>query len=98
MRASPLPANSPLQIVPIRQLIVSDDGVSAPGVLAAPDMAAERRRAAALDRTHDGAVARSCEGSPVQIPASNDYIDASAHLRELYRSTSRSKLENRNIE
>jgi hypothetical protein len=34
----------------------------------------------------------------VQIPASNDYIDASAYLRELCRSTSRSKLENRNIE
>lgn len=34
----------------------------------------------------------------LQIPANNDDIDASAHLRELCRSISRSKLENRSIE
>ena len=33
--------------------IVGDDGVSARLVLTAPDMAAERRRAAALDGRHD---------------------------------------------
>src|SRR5882762_4853429 len=33
--------------------IVGDDGVSARLVLTAPDMAAERRRAAALNRRHD---------------------------------------------
>jgi two-component sensor histidine kinase len=34
----------------------------------------------------------------LQMPASNDDIDASAYLRELCRSISRSKLANRNIE
>src|ERR1700738_5500174 len=34
----------------------------------------------------------------LQMPASNDDIDASAYLRELCRSISRSKLEHRNIE
>jgi two-component sensor histidine kinase len=34
----------------------------------------------------------------LQMPANNDCIDASAYLRELCRSISRSKLENRNIE
>jgi two-component sensor histidine kinase len=34
----------------------------------------------------------------LQMPASNDDVDASAYLRELCRSISRSKLENRNIE
>jgi hypothetical protein len=36
--------------VPVAAAIVGDDGVSALLVLAAPDMAAERRGAAALDR------------------------------------------------
>jgi hypothetical protein len=36
----------------IAAAIVGDDGVSAFAVLAARDMAAERRRPAALDRTH----------------------------------------------
>src|ERR1700737_2861961 len=34
----------------------------------------------------------------LQMPASNDCIDASAYLRELCGSISRSKLENRNVE
>jgi two-component sensor histidine kinase len=34
----------------------------------------------------------------LQMPASNDDIDASAYLRELCRSISRSKLEHRNVE
>src|ERR1700720_1910763 len=34
----------------------------------------------------------------LQMPASNDCIDASAYLRDLCRSISRSKLENRSIE
>ena len=34
----------------------------------------------------------------LQMPANNDCIDASAYLRELCRSISRSKLQNRNIE
>ena len=34
----------------------------------------------------------------LQMPASNDCIDASAYLRELCRSIGHSKLENRNIE
>jgi two-component sensor histidine kinase len=34
----------------------------------------------------------------LQMPANNDCIDACAYLRELCRSISRSKLENRNIE
>jgi len=34
----------------------------------------------------------------LQMPANNDCIDASAYLRELCGSISRSKLENRNIE
>ena len=34
----------------------------------------------------------------LQMPANNDCIDASTYLRELCRSISRSKLENRNIE
>ena len=34
----------------------------------------------------------------LQMPASNDCIDASAYLRDLCASISRSKLENRNIE
>src|ERR1700716_4541248 len=34
----------------------------------------------------------------LQMPASNDDIDASAYLRELCRSISRSKLEHREIE
>jgi hypothetical protein len=41
-----------LRAVPVAAAIVGDDGVSAVLVLAAPDMAAERRRAAALDRAH----------------------------------------------
>src|ERR1700692_2873569 len=41
-----------LGAVPVAAAVVSDDGVSALLVLAAPDMAAERRRAAALDRAH----------------------------------------------
>jgi two-component sensor histidine kinase len=34
----------------------------------------------------------------LQMPAGNDCVDASAYLRNLCRSVSRSKLENRNIE
>jgi two-component sensor histidine kinase len=34
----------------------------------------------------------------LQMPANNDWIDASAYLRDLCGSISRSKLENRNIE
>src|SRR6266478_39474 len=51
----PLACGSALTLgaVPIAAAIVGDDGVSALLVLAAPDMAAERRRTAALDRTHD---------------------------------------------
>src|SRR5467141_3530216 len=51
----PLACGSALTLgaVPIAAAIVGDDGVSARLVLAARDMAAERRRAAALDRTHD---------------------------------------------
>src|SRR6516162_3784971 len=39
--------------VPIAAAIVGDDGVSAALVLTARNMAAKRRRTAALDRTHD---------------------------------------------
>jgi len=39
--------------VPIAAAIVGDDGVSAALVLTARNMAAKRRRAAALDRTHN---------------------------------------------
>src|SRR6202521_5081088 len=41
-----------LGAVPIAAAVVGDDGMSASLVLATPDMAAERRRAAALDRAH----------------------------------------------
>jgi hypothetical protein len=41
-----------LGAAPIAAAIVGDNDVSARLVLTAPDMAAERRRAAALDRTH----------------------------------------------
>src|SRR6267142_823725 len=51
----PLACGSALTLgaVPIAAAIVGDDGVSARLVLTAPDMAAERRRTAALDRRHD---------------------------------------------
>src|SRR5713101_7242870 len=51
----PLACGSALTLgaVPIAAAIVGDDGVSARLVLTAPDMAAERRRAAALNRRHD---------------------------------------------
>jgi hypothetical protein len=39
--------------VPVAAAIVGDDGVSALLVLAARNMPTERRRAAALDRTHN---------------------------------------------
>src|SRR5580704_13462212 len=51
----PLACSSALTLgaVPVTAAIVGDDGVSALLVLAARHMAAEGRRAAALDRTHD---------------------------------------------
>src|SRR5450759_2372456 len=51
----PLACSSALTLgaVPVAAAIVGDDGVSALLVLAARNMAAERHRAAALDRTHD---------------------------------------------
>src|SRR5712672_3912088 len=51
----PLACGSALTLgaVPIAAGMVGDDGVSARLVLTAPDMAAERRRAAALNRRHD---------------------------------------------
>ena len=42
-----------LGAVPVAAAIVGDDGVSTGLVLAARNMAAKRRRAAALDRRHD---------------------------------------------
>ena len=41
-----------LRAMPVAATVVGDDGVSARVVLATRDMAAERRRAAALDRAH----------------------------------------------
>src|ERR1700693_1666885 len=51
----PLACSSALTLgaVPVTAAIVGDDGVSALLVLAARNMPAEGRRAAALDRTHD---------------------------------------------
>src|ERR1700688_2439993 len=51
----PLACGSALTLgaVPIAAAIVGDDGVSARLVLTAPDIAAERRRAAARNRRHD---------------------------------------------
>jgi len=51
----PLACGSALTLgaVPIAAAIVGDDGVSAALVLTARNMAAKRRRAAALDRTHN---------------------------------------------
>ena len=51
----PLACGSALTLgaVAIAAAVVGDDGVSARLVLAAPDMAAECRCTAALDRTHD---------------------------------------------
>jgi hypothetical protein len=42
-----------LRTMPVAAAVVADDGVPARSVLAARNMAAERRRPAALDRTHD---------------------------------------------
>ena len=82
----PLACGSALTLgaVPVAAAIVGDDGVSALLVLAARHMAAERRCAAALDRTHDLHLAKAHMagvGSPPRRPV------VAEDIRDLQRWT-----------
>ncbi|WP_036052315.1 sensor histidine kinase [Bradyrhizobium sp. URHD0069] len=59
-----------------------------------PDRNVKAALADAMEQLHNYARVHHA----LQMPASNDDVDASAYLRELCRSISRSKLENRNID
>jgi two-component sensor histidine kinase len=59
-----------------------------------PDGNVKAALAGVMEQLHNYAMVHRA----LQMPANNDCIDASAYLRELCRSVSRSKLENRSIE